>query len=1254
MGPKIAGSLAVALLVWGSSCAEKDKTAPPKPKVDPVVSPTSLTRQTVTGSAEFGSTIKVTGGLAPVETDADTFTARFRVEVELNPNAPNALAVTATDASGNTSEATTVTILQEPVKPDAVELTALPLPVSADEGLLTATARITHLERGVDLSNVSITFSIEGLSGVAPQTVKTNAAGLATAAFTGLRTAGAGTLKATADVNGAFKAIPITVSAGRPAQVSLVLFKNSETVALTAPLTISVGDTLRTEAKALDANGNTVSAPILVSTNLPGALLQGKDITNIQKSGTYTVVATAANTTIFAARQVLVLPGAPVSLSLGFTVAEARAGDPVGIIASALDAFGNEVPNQAIDFTVSPTLAATFTIPGTSPAQVKQQGVLTGTRTFVAYDLTGVAGTANTFTVTATATGALPALTATRGLVVRPASAFGFGCRVYAGATCTDSRLEFLPATTPPTTTASIPAGTDVDFGYTVVDLYGNVTTGPVTVFTSAPGAVVLDDGVTGLGKVTRLTVNGAFRLNFYIAGIGQRGQLSLNVGRGPVGSVSLVAGATLVGPNTDVKFFARVFDTFGNSITCSGATVNDVAFTGTNSAGGAVAQKGATTCFNGAFQAVYSFTLEDTYAVESEYRPGGVASGVTAVAFVNVLRFDNSPPSVSIPQAQLLRNGTPCVFSGTPAACVVSPGDFMEFVVTANDNASLSQVAFTAFFATAGANGTLRTRTVFVPNNATLPVNQPFSFNVPGAAFLEDVPLTALAVDGAGNIATSTQLLLRLTIQTFKLRTTSLVLRNLGGVTVNAPEDISVAANGDVFVANTGNNNVLRLPAGATFPQVYASLGFSPGFMHRDASGSLYFSVAGGGGSPTVVRLNTATPPVPTDYLTSTNGVPSIRGLSQSPATVAKGVVTFSLPPTAGDQVQVGAVHYQFAFPPVITCASPNVCVNFTAQPSAAQAATALRDCVNAPTLPLCSDGSGGLVAAAHGQVSATLYATPAPPSVVVSIDVVKAPSLAGAAGNAVLFNTSGCPRITLNGAPCFAPPTTLLEGHNVTLFVAQEGGGGPIDTIYRVPFTFTAPFPKDPAGSNEGAFSMFNTGTGNHEQWGLAVKELTTPTTRNLRDLVFYFPDVSRGTDRLRAARFTNNGPSVPVFTVPGGGPRLACADCIRDTSDDATAPRRSFNALWDAVLEPIPTTTPMAAPNGCLLVSDDGDGSIYSVDTRNPLTADPLVSLVATGLPGPRGLDFGPTGSLFVALQGANAVISISPSPDPNDCF
>ncbi|MBI3185183.1 MAG: hypothetical protein HYZ28_23855 [Myxococcales bacterium] len=1226
------------------ACEEKDIIAPPAPNVDPVTSPTTLSKQTITGSAEYGSTVRIKGGKADVEVRADFFTARFRAEVELATNASNGLELRAVDSAGNVSEPTTVSIVHEPVKPTGMELSLDPAEVSADDGTVMATARISHPEKGADLSGVSITFSVEGLTGgPAPQSAKTDSTGAAQVSLQGLKAAGAGAVKATADVNGLARSAALRVLPGKVSQVKLKLFKNAETTELADPVTISVGDRLRTESEPLDASGNTVGVPILISTNIPGALLEGKVLTNLERSGQYKVVATAANTTVFSSRSVTVGPGLPVKVTVSFTRASARAGEQVGVLASALDTFGNEVTDATITLAVAPTLAASFTIPGSSPAVIKDQGILPSTRNFVAYDLSGVSGSGYQFTITATVAGVTPALSAGAPLEVRPAPAFGFGCRSWTGSSCTDQQLEFLPATTPPSTTKSVQAGQDVDYRYAVVDLYGNPTTGPVSVFTDAPGAVVVDDGISGAGKISRLTVNGSFTVSFYIAGVGKKGALQLNVGTGPVGSVGLSASATLIGPNTDVKVFALVRDAFGNVIACTTATAADVAFTATSSTGGTVAQKGATVCFNSAFQATYNFTAEDTYAIESEYRPGGTATGVRATVYVAVLKFDTTPPAVSIPTGQLLRNGTPCAFSGTPPACVVQPGDFIEFVVSANDNYSLSELAYTAFFATAGATGTLRTRTVFVPSNSTLPLNQPFSFSVPGS-FLEDVALTALAVDGAGNRATSATVILRVTFNAYKNRTASLVMRDLGGGIINAPEDVVVAPNGDLYVANRGNRDVLVLPSGSTFPSVYTSraqldaqsVGFAPGFILLDASGNLY--VTDSGGSTEVLRISPGTPPTVVRYVDYTTGGPNLRGLAQTPSTHAKGLVSL-LAPIDGDRVTVGANVYEVNS--AGTCPNTGICLNVAAS-TPANVMTALAACVNSGTG--CTVGSpGGTPASPHPTVQAT--ASPSPTSV-----VILAVKTSGAAGNSTALTSSSCVRIAIN-AGC---GTSFIEGHDATFFVGQEGGGAPQSAVYRFSFSLAGPYPRSQA-AHEGQYDLFQ--GGEHEQWGLSVKDLSTAITRNARDLVFYFPDVTVGRDRLRGARYADLGPPVAVFnSAPVAGGRPGCADCIRGSNDTSPGvPLRTFSVLWDVILEPRPTTSPFVAPNGCLLASDAANGSIYTIDTRDPTTPDPLVSVVATGLGSPRGLDFEPiSGDLFVAVSGADAVIKLGPSPDATDCF
>ncbi len=113
---------AVAFLLL-AACAEKDTKAPPAPRVHPVQSPTSASKIVLTGAAEFGSTVTVSGGASTVTVTADPFTAEFLAEVPLHTTIPagdisvkNSLSVTATDSAGNVSEATPVEVVFGPEK----------------------------------------------------------------------------------------------------------------------------------------------------------------------------------------------------------------------------------------------------------------------------------------------------------------------------------------------------------------------------------------------------------------------------------------------------------------------------------------------------------------------------------------------------------------------------------------------------------------------------------------------------------------------------------------------------------------------------------------------------------------------------------------------------------------------------------------------------------------------------------------------------------------------------------------------------------------------------------------------------------------------------------------------------------------------------------------------------------------------------------------------------------------------------------
>ncbi|MDP8255908.1 MAG: discoidin domain-containing protein [Candidatus Alcyoniella australis] len=88
-----------------------DTTPPDPPLVDPVLSPTHLGLQTITGLAEAGSRVEITGGLADANTVVEV-DGSWCVTVYLDPLSTNTLAVTATDAAENVSDPTIAQIEQ--------------------------------------------------------------------------------------------------------------------------------------------------------------------------------------------------------------------------------------------------------------------------------------------------------------------------------------------------------------------------------------------------------------------------------------------------------------------------------------------------------------------------------------------------------------------------------------------------------------------------------------------------------------------------------------------------------------------------------------------------------------------------------------------------------------------------------------------------------------------------------------------------------------------------------------------------------------------------------------------------------------------------------------------------------------------------------------------------------------------------------------------------------------------------------------
>ena len=115
--PATGGSSAPATLV-----IIHDDIAPDAPSLDAVASPTGADSAHLTGTTEALARIHITGGMAAVDATADDAGA-FAADVPLTSDSDNMLEVVASDAAGNASDATVLTVTQD---------SSLPTPISVD------------------------------------------------------------------------------------------------------------------------------------------------------------------------------------------------------------------------------------------------------------------------------------------------------------------------------------------------------------------------------------------------------------------------------------------------------------------------------------------------------------------------------------------------------------------------------------------------------------------------------------------------------------------------------------------------------------------------------------------------------------------------------------------------------------------------------------------------------------------------------------------------------------------------------------------------------------------------------------------------------------------------------------------------------------------------------------------------------------------------------------------------------------------
>ena len=122
-----------------------DQTAPTAPTITTSAQSVKTDTIVIAGTAEVGSTVKITGGAS--EATGTATDGSYSITVTLTKNAVNTLSVTATDVSGNVSAASTVAITHDNTAPTAT--------VSISEAVISPNA-----SAGVkDTSSVDVLFS---------------------------------------------------------------------------------------------------------------------------------------------------------------------------------------------------------------------------------------------------------------------------------------------------------------------------------------------------------------------------------------------------------------------------------------------------------------------------------------------------------------------------------------------------------------------------------------------------------------------------------------------------------------------------------------------------------------------------------------------------------------------------------------------------------------------------------------------------------------------------------------------------------------------------------------------------------------------------------------------------------------------------------------------------------------------------------------------------------------------------------------
>lgn len=517
---RLASSLA-ALALAIVACGEEDTTPPAPPLVEAIRTPTSLDTQTLRGTAEFGATVTITGAgaVSPTLVIADPYTARWEATVTLTEG-ENALQVTATDAAGNTSAATPITIVREPIHAEGIELRLSRSLITADDAAIEVRVQVTN-DEPVDLSGIELEVAVTDYpKSIQPVLVTTDAGGRATAVVSGLDVAGIGRIVVTAtapESEGLSADADFLVDTGRPATVDLLLSDGVQPPA--DALTVAAGTTVFASIDVLDAPANEIpDAPVMLFTDAPGAFIAGNAISDVP-AGTWRVVGAVSGSLLSDVATLTVTPGPPANIAILPPAADVGAGEPITFEVVVTDALGNVIE------------PAVFTLTTDAPA---------GTTTF-APPATYTFCALGDFTVTAEA--GIGGPTASSLVSVLPGAPSALS-------------LDTSPAP------AIIAAGDNLSFTTQTLDICGNPTPDFVEVTTNAPGAIV------GAGIVSGLTDAGSWLLVARVPGTALVDSVPIII---DADTTSTIVTLFLTSHGTDVGlpigYAVTAVDAFGNPV---------------------------------------------------------------------------------------------------------------------------------------------------------------------------------------------------------------------------------------------------------------------------------------------------------------------------------------------------------------------------------------------------------------------------------------------------------------------------------------------------------------------------------------------------------------------------------------------------------------------------------------------------------------------------------------------------------------